>query len=89
MERKELVEQHIDSVLASLKVLFNEAAEQIESMQIDSNDKKHSTTLVDEIAKKHGYTMAELYPVMQHLFKSYPNLQITKGRYGGMQLKSK
>jgi hypothetical protein len=74
--------QHVDDTLNVIRVFFEKASTQIEA--IAPGEKIPATTLADDIAKEHGMTGAQLYPVLLFLFKDYPGVDLRKGAQGGI-----
>jgi hypothetical protein len=76
------VNQHIEDVLGEIRVIFQSAAEKIESLK--ENEKIPATKLAEELAVSCGMKGPQLYPTLKFLLNKYPNVIITRGAHGGI-----
>lgn len=74
--------QHIENSLTNIRVIFEEAAERIEALK--PGEKIPATKLAQDIADRHDMTGPQLYPVLLHIFKDYPGVEIRRGAHGGI-----
>lgn len=75
--------QHIDSVLANLRSIFEKTAGRIDALK--PKEKIPATKLAEEIAKEIGMTGPQLYPTLKFLFQDYPGVTISVGAKGGIK----
>jgi hypothetical protein len=75
-------DQHITSSLDKIRTFFDKASSRIEALK--PGEKVPATVLADEIAKEHGMTGPQLYPVLKFLFDGYPGVEIRRGAHGGI-----
>jgi hypothetical protein len=73
---------HLEDALNQIRTLFLKAAARIEA--IPPGGKIPATTLAEELAREHGQTGPQVYPVLLRLIKNYPGVKILKGAHGGI-----
>ena len=78
------VKKHIEDSLAKIRVVFEKAAERIESIPADGKSKIPGTTLAAEVGKEFGVPGPTMYPTMLFLYKDYPDTICKKGAHGGI-----
>lgn len=74
--------QHIDNVLATIRPIFEKAAERIDALK--PGEKIPATKLAEDLAKEIGMSGAQLYPTLKFLFDDYPGVDVRKGAHGGI-----
>ena len=74
--------QHVEDALNKIRVFFEKASTQIEA--IVPGEKVPATKLAEDIAKEHGMTGPQIYPVLKYLFDDYPGVDIRRGAHGGI-----
>lgn len=74
---------HIELSLAKIRVIFSDVSDYIEKMT--PGQRVPATVLAAEIAKKHNMTGAQLYPVLQFVFKDFPGTIKRAGVKGGIE----
>ncbi len=78
------VKTHIEDSLATIREMFERAAERIEALPEDGKSKIPATKLAEEIGKEFGLSGPTMYPTMLFLFKGYPGTALKKGAHGGI-----
>lgn len=78
------VTKHIDEVLASIRAIYEKAAERIETLPQDGKSKIPGTTLAKELGEEIGIAGPTLYPTMLMFYKGYPGTVLRKGAHGGI-----
>lgn len=73
---------HIESSLAKIRSIFEEASAAIEALK--PGEKIPATVLAKTIAEKRGLPGAQLYPTLLFLFKDYPGVELKRGAHGGI-----
>jgi hypothetical protein len=74
--------QHIDNILATIRPIFDKAAQRIDALK--PGEKIPATTLANDLAKEIGMTGPTLYPTLKFLFNGYPGVKVLKGAHGGI-----
>jgi hypothetical protein len=75
---------HVENSLVKVRQMFESAALHIEALKPGAK-RLPSTVLADQIAKEHGMTRAQVYPVLLLLLEGYPNIARHNGRNGGIE----
>lgn len=74
--------QFVDSALALIRPLFDEAQAYIDTMKV--GDKVPATKLAQQIAERHGMTGPQLYPTLKFFFDNHDELEVRRGAHGGL-----
>lgn len=76
------LENHINSSLAKIKIIFLKASEQIENLE--SGKKIPATVLASQLGKEIAMTGPQLYPIIKFMLDGYPGVDVKRGAKGGI-----
>jgi len=75
-------QQHKAQCLNKVDQIFTDAAEIIAALA--PGEKVAATELARLVGLKHGLTVPQIYPTLLFLIPDYPQIQIKKGKAGGL-----